>query len=213
MGDYVRHRCRGDDPRPTLQGYRGTCQPAIRSAGSHPCRWIRQTAFASHRQQRVAIRVSQHAETFLRCAQNDGRLHTIRHADGSNEIRQSERVQRLEQLDRYFHGRTLCCLMRNYRKRNSGQFRGRFTRVSRGAENDLRGSQSRIESLLWRLSFCGRFRRHIQSFQPAQYFLQNEVRQLLVWNGDTDLLGGIAQALPLRLGTHGKRGNQLRCVE
>ena len=38
MGDYVRHRCRGDDPRPTLQGYRGTCQPAIRSAGSHPCR-------------------------------------------------------------------------------------------------------------------------------------------------------------------------------
>lgn len=23
---------------PTLQGYRGTCQPAIRSAGSHPCR-------------------------------------------------------------------------------------------------------------------------------------------------------------------------------
>ena len=68
--------------------------------------------------QSVARGVPQYVEAFLWGAEIIGRMHPVCFADRSYEIRESKRVQRLEQFGRYFDEQSVCDPLRNNRKRN-----------------------------------------------------------------------------------------------
>ena len=59
--------------------------------------------FASHRKRRTSETIPEHLEAILRSTENDGWLHQVRPADRSDQIRKSQRIQRLEQSGRHIH--------------------------------------------------------------------------------------------------------------